>query len=75
MAANAARATDPMRATTASGSPAQGTGLVPRYSAEVSSHFAAYETMRGWPAGISEKSISCSGKRSMSPSCRPSIET
>lgn len=64
-----------MAAATTSGRRLQRTGFVPRYSAEVSSHFAAYDTMRGWPAGISEKSISCSGSRSTLPSLRPSIDT
>ena len=69
------RATVAMRASTSAVRPVQRTGFVPRYSAEVSSHFASNETMRGRPAGISEKSISCNGSRSMSPSLRPSIDT
>ena len=64
-----------MRASASAGRSVQRTGFVPRYSAELSSHFASNETMRGRSAGISEKSISCSGNRSMSPSLRPSIET
>ena len=57
------------------GGSSQGTGLVPRYSTDLSSHLPSNETIRGRSGGKSEKSISKNGNTSGAALGRPSSET